>query len=123
VEIENVLRAVKAAATTKSELERLEAEKARLMAQQTKRPALLTAEKALPQEQFRAAVENLAKLSGSRIAEARRGLQLLLGGHPITLHPTDDGNLPLRFAFKIFGRAIQAFPPLFCIPSVPVHRD
>ena len=97
-EIDNLLSALKAGiwtATTQSELERLEAEKVRLMARQTTRPALLTMEEALPrlEEQFRAAVENLATLPGSRIAEARRGLQLLLGGHPITLHPTDDGGL------------------------------
>ena len=97
-EIDNVLRALKAGiwtATTKSELELLEAEKARLLGRQTARPALCTLEEGLPrlEEQFRAAVENLAKLQGSRIAEARRGLLLLLGGQPITLNPTDDGGL------------------------------
>lgn len=95
-EIENLLSALKAGiwtATTQSELERLEAEKVRLMAGQTTRPALLTMDEALPrlEKQFRTAVDNLAKLPGSRIAEARRGLQLLLGGYPIILHPTDDG--------------------------------
>lgn len=97
-EIDNVLKAIKAGiwtATTKRELEILEAEKARLLARQPTRPALPAVEVLLPrlEEQFRAAVENLAKLQEGRIAEARRGLQLLLGGQPITLHPTADGGL------------------------------
>jgi uncharacterized small protein (DUF1192 family) len=97
-EIGNLLRALKdgiRTASMQSELERLEADKVRLMAQQNPRPRPLTVEKALPrlEDQFRTAVENLAKLPGSKIAEARRGLHLLLGGHPITLHPTDDGRL------------------------------
>ncbi|HXC66002.1 MAG TPA: recombinase family protein [Nitrospiraceae bacterium] len=97
-EIGNLLRALKdgiRTASMQSELERLEADKVRLMAQQNPRPRPLTVEKGLPrlEDQFRTAVENLAKLPGSKIAEARRGLHLLLGGHPITLHPTDDGRL------------------------------
>ena len=93
-----MVRAIKAGiwtATTKNELELLEAEKARLMARQPTRPALPTVEVLLPrlEEQFRAAVENVAQLPEGRIAEARRSLQLLLGGHPITLHPTADGGL------------------------------
>jgi hypothetical protein len=97
-EINNVLKAIKAGiwtSTTKSELEILEAEKARLFAQQPTRSAPPAVEVLLPrlEEQFRVAVENLAKLQEGRIAEARRGLQLLLGGQPITLHPTADGGL------------------------------
>ena len=97
-EINNVLRAIKAriwTATTKSELELLEVEKDRLLARQPTRPALPAVEVLLPrlEEQFHTAIENLAKLQEERIAEARRGLQLLLGGHPITLHPTADGGL------------------------------
>jgi hypothetical protein len=66
-EINNILRAIKAGiwtATTKSELELLEAEKARLLARQPIRPALPAVEAFLPQleEQFQAAVENLAKM-------------------------------------------------------------
>jgi len=97
-EINSVVRAIKVGiwtATTKSELELLEAEKARLLARQPTRPALPAVEVLLPrlEEQFQAAIENLAKLQEDRIAEARRGLQLLLGGQPITLHPTADGGL------------------------------
>ena len=97
-EIKNVLRAIKAGiwtATTKSELEILETQKARLLSRQPTRPALPAVAVLLPrlEEQFRAAVENLAKLQEGRIAEARRGLRLLLGGQPITLHPTADGGL------------------------------
>ena len=97
-EINNVLKAIKAGiwtGTTKSELEILEAEKARLLAQQPTRSAPPAVEVLLPrlEEQFRAAVENLAQLHEGRIAEARQGLRLLLGGQPITLHPTADGGL------------------------------
>ena len=93
-----VLKAIKAGiwtGTTKSELEILEAEKARLLAQQPTRSAPPAVEVLLPrlEEQFRAAVENLAQLHEGRIAEARQGLRLLLGGQPITLHPTADGGL------------------------------
>lgn len=65
------------------------------MARQTTRPTLLAADVLLLrlEEQFQAAVENLAKLQEGRIAEARRGLQLLLGSQPIILHPTADGGL------------------------------
>ena len=97
-EIVNVLRAIKAGvltSSTKSELELLETEKASLLARQTTRPTLLAADVFLPrlEEQFQAVVENLAKLPGGRIAEARRGLHALLGGQPITLIPTDNGEL------------------------------
>jgi len=65
------------------------------VAQQTARPTPLVEEEVLPrlEEQFQAAVQNLAKLQGGRIAEARRGLHTLLGGQPITLIPTDNGGL------------------------------
>ena len=97
-EIINVLRAIKAGiltSSTKSELELLETEKASLLARQTTRPTLLAADVLLLrlEEQFQATVENLAKLQEGRIAEARRGLQLLLGSQPIILHPTADGGL------------------------------
>jgi site-specific DNA recombinase len=97
-EIENVLRALKAGiwtSTTKSELELLEAEKARLLAKQTARPTPLVFEEVLPRlkEQFQVAAENLTKLQAGRVGEARRGLNLLLGGQAITLNPTDDGGL------------------------------
>ena len=97
-EIHNVLRAIRAGiwtAATKGELELLEAEKARLLPRQPPRMALPDVEVFMPrlEEQFQAAVENLAKMQEGRIAEARRSLQLLLGGQPIILHPTADGGL------------------------------
>jgi hypothetical protein len=97
-EIQNVLKAIKAGiwtGTTKSELESLEAEKARLLAQQPTRSAPPAVDVPLPrlEEQFRAAVASLTQLPESRIAEARQGLRFLFGGQPITLHPTADGGL------------------------------
>jgi hypothetical protein len=93
-----VLRALKAGIwteTTKSELERLESEKARLVARQITHPASLSVEEILPrlEARFSAAVENLAQFPAGRVAEARRSVLLLLGGQPIILNPTDDGGL------------------------------
>lgn len=107
-EIENVLRALKVGIwteTTKSELERLEAEKVRLLAQQTTHSASSSVEEVLPQleAQFATAVENLAKLSDGRVAEARRGLLLLLGGKSITLNQTDDGALEVEMTGDYAG--------------------
>lgn len=107
-EIENILRALKAGiwtSTTKSELELLEAEKARLLETQAGPPTSLTIDEVMPrlEQDFLVAVENLAKLQAGRVAEARHGLNLLLGGQPITLNPTDDGGLEAKMSGDYAG--------------------
>ena len=106
-EIQNIMAAIKAGiltATTKQELERLEAERTRLsQLQQTRSAQSDKVATLLPRaaERYRQLVDDLSALSVKHIAQAREQLRTLVG--TIRLAPTADGYLEAALAARYAG--------------------